>query len=746
MTADETSKTIAYHICPLCEAGCGLEVHLVDGDVSLIRGDRDDVFSNGFLCPKGTALKGLQDDPDRLLKPLIKRNGRFVEVEFDEAFAEVARLLTPLRAEHGAAACGIAIGNPTVHRTGLLLYVRDLIAAVGTPNVFSAATLDQMPKHLSVGEMFGDFYSMPVPDIERSDLLVIIGANPVVSNGSLWSVPNFRGRAAVMRERGGRIITIDPRFTETAKLADQHHNIQPGTDALLLAAIVHVLFDEGLVEFGRLEPHVKGVRALQSAVVGFQPDHVAGSCGVAADVIRSIARELAAAPTAAVYGRLGTCLAEHATVTSWLVDAINTITGNLDKPGGAMFPKAPAFAGNTTGLPGSGSGVETGTYRSRVSGAPEIMGQFPMGCLAEEIETPGEGQLRALITIASNVALSAADGPRIEKALDQLDVLISLDIYLNETTRHADVIIPGPSALEEAHYDVFFSQFAHRNTARFSPPSLPKPASTPTDWETILRLVAILAGDGVDSDIEQLDEVLTRALLEESAAEHAEAIMAVLQGQTGLERRLDMALRAGPYGDLFGLYPDGLTLAKIRAKPSGIDLGQLEARIPEMLRTPSGKIELAPERFISALGDVERSIGEPVPDCVLVGRRHLRSNNSWMHNIRVLAKGKNRFTMLVNPDDADRWLLTDRGEAVVESVDTGATIEVVVEFDDAMMPGVVSLPHGWGHDGEGTRMAVAERRPGVNINVLTNPNRRDALSGNAALNGVAVTVKAMQGA
>lgn len=343
------------------------------------------------------------------------------------------------------------IGNPTVHRTGLVLYVLDLAAALGSPNVFSSASLDQMPKHLAVGEMFGDFYSMPVPDIERCDLLVIIGANPIASNASMWSVPDFRGKAEAMRARGGRIITIDPRLTETSRAADRHHHIRPGTDALMLAAIAHVLFDEGLVDLGRLAPHIDGVAKTEDAVHGFTPERVANRCGIAAADIRSLARDLAAAPRAAVYGRLGTCLQEHATTTSWLIDVLNTITGNLDEPGGAMFAKSAAFAGNTIGRDGTGEGVATGAYRSRVSGAPEVMNQFPLACLAEEIETPGDGQIRGLIMLASNAALSAPDGPRLERALDQLDVLVCLDIYLNETTRHADVIIPGPSPLEESH-------------------------------------------------------------------------------------------------------------------------------------------------------------------------------------------------------------------------------------------------------------------------------------------------------
>jgi len=742
---DITQSTTALHMCPLCEAGCGLSVHIVDGEVSRIRGDRDDVFSHGFLCPKGTALKALQNDPDRLRKPLIKRDGRFVEVEFDEAFAEVDRLFKPVIEEHGPLSCGLVIGNPTVHRTGLVLYALDLASAIGSPNVFSAASLDQMPKHLSVGRMFGDFYSIPVPDIERTDLLVIIGANPMVSNGSMWSVPDFRGKAKAMRARGGKIVTVDPRFTETSKVADRHHHIRPGTDAMFLAAflaaIVRVLFEEGLVDPGRASEHVVGIDAVREAVEMFASDDVSVRCGIAAADIRSLARQLAEAPTAAVYGRLGTCLQQHATATSWLIDVINTLTGNLDQPGGAMFAKPPAFAANTSGTPGSGEGVSTGSYSSRVSGAPEVMNQFPISCLSEEIETPGEGQIRGLVMMASNMALSSPDGPRVERALGQLNALVCLDPYLNETTRHADVIIPGPSALEEAHFDVFFANFAHRNVARYSPPAIPPPPGVPDDWETMVRLVGIFSEMGPNVDVVALDYDLTRRSIESGAPGQGDGIMGALAPWVGADRRIDLGLRTGPYGDLFGLNPDGLSLDKVMAEPSGVDLGPLEPRLPEVLRTPSGKVELAPPEFVEALSGVVDDMGQEQPECVLIGRRHLRSNNSWMHNLPILVKGKPRCTLLVHPDDAKRWALVNGGVANVTAVSTKASIATTVEFDDAMMPGVVSLPHGWGHDGDGTQTNVASQNPGVNVNVLADPNRRDALSGNAALNGISVTVR-----
>ncbi|MGE3767947.1 MAG: molybdopterin-dependent oxidoreductase, partial [Kofleriaceae bacterium] len=465
----------ARRICPLCEACCGLELTIDDDKVVAIRGNDADVLSGGFICPKGNALRDLHDDPDRLRAPLVKRDGVHVEVTWDEAFAEIDRRLAPILAAHGRDAVAVSIGNPAAHRFGLLLYTARFGRALGTKNVFSASTLDQMPKQLSAGLMFGHWLSVPVPDIDRSQLLVIIGANPMVSNGSLWTVPDFRGRAKALQARGGTIIVIDPRRTETAQIADQHLFIRPGGDVYLLLGIVHTLFAEKLVRLGRLEAHVDGVGAVERAVVGFTPELVGPRCGIEASAIRELARTIATTERAAVYGRIGTCTQEYGTLASWLVDVINVLTGHLDAPGGAMFAKAAAFAANTLGAPGKGKGITVGRRRSRVSNAPEVFGELPMGCLAEEIETPGDGQVRALVTVASNPVLSAPNGPRLAAAMAALDLVVAVDIYLNETTRHADVILPGLSPLEESHFDVALMQLAVRNVARYSPPVFAPP-------------------------------------------------------------------------------------------------------------------------------------------------------------------------------------------------------------------------------------------------------------------------------
>ena len=734
-----TSRT-ALRICPLCEACCGLEVQVDDaGRIGTIRGDTADVFSAGFLCPKGVALKDLHEDPDRLRTPLIRRGARFVEASWDEAFAEIERRLLPLREAHGKDSVALTLGNPSAHKMGLLLYMPRLLKALGTRNFFSASTLDQMPKQLSNGLMYGHWLTMAVPDIERCDLLLMLGANPMASNGSLWTVPDFRGKAKAMKARGGQLVVIDPRRTETAALADAHHFIRPGGDVFLLLGMVHTLFAEGRVKLGRLQPHVAGLDALRDAVQPFSADTMASRCGIDADVIRGLARELAAAERGCVYGRIGTCVQAYGTTCSWLIDVLNILTGHLDEPGGAMFPQAAAFAANTAGTPGRGRGIVTGRHRSRVSGAPEVYGELPMTCLAEEIETPGAGQVKALITIASNPVLSAPNGPRLAKALEGLEFMLSLDIYLNETTRHADVILPGLSPLEDTHYDVAFPQFSVRNHARYSPAVLPPPAGTPAEWETLLRLAALVQGRGAQADIDALDDALVAEDVRKLAGDQADAVLQRVSTHRGPERLLDLALRSGPFGDGFGRKPDGLTLDKLKAAPHGIDLGPLAPRVPELLRTPSGCIELAPQPLLDDLLRVAADARAGTDDAVIIGRRQVRSNNSWMHNLPTLAKGPFRCTALVHPQDAARWGLQHGGQARIARA-ADQSIEVQVEVSDEMMPGVISLPHGWGHALPGARLAVAAERPGANLNAVLDDSLRDPLSGNAVLGGTAVRV------
>ena len=734
-----------YRICPFCEATCGLEIELDGESVSSVRGDDSDVFSNGFICPKGPAIAELHADPDRLRQPMIKRNGSHVAATWEEAFGEIEQRLDAVIAEHGRDSVGVYLGNPSVHNWSLGLYARVFLRALQTPHIYSASTVDQIPKQLASGFMFGSYTSVAVPDIDRTDYLLILGANPFESNGSLWTVPDFPGRLRRMQERGGRCVVVDPKRTRTAVAADRHLFIRPGSDALLLAAIAQTLFAENLVDVGDLSPHLAGLDDLRTALAPFTADAVAATCAIPADEIRRLARELAAAPRAAVYGRIGTCTQEFGTLASWLVDVCNVLTGNLDRAGGVMFPLAAAFA--PADKPGVGRGITTGRRRSRVRGAPEVMGELPCACLAEEIETPGPGQLRALVTIAGNPVLSTPNGTRLDAAMRQLDFMLSLDIYLNETSRHADVILPGLSPLQHSHFDTAFPNFGYRNAARYSPPVLPPPTDRPTEWQSLLRLTAIVSADAAGLSVEDLDDFVFATNLQRALAtpgpiqgRDENEIRAALAGRRGPERLLDLALRTGPYGDGFGSAPAGISLAALEAAPHGLDLGELQPRIPDVLRTPSGKVELTTPQLLEDLPRLQASIGRALDSLHLIGRRHLRSNNSWMHNLPRLTRGRHLCTLQIHSSDAERLALHDGATAIVSS--RVGTVEVPVEVTDDIMPGVVSMPHGWGHDREGAVLSVARERPGTNTNILADESALDPLSGNAVLNGIPVTVRA----
>src|SRR2546428_3878981 len=496
----ENGARTSYHGWRLRQATWGLAIHTRGREVVGTRGDEADVFSEGFICPKGYALKELDADPDRLRVPLVRRGGTLEPATWDEAFAEIDRRLGPILRAHGRDAVAVYLGNPSAHSMALGRYAQVLLRALGTRNVYSASTVDQMPKQVSAGLMFGTLLSIPVPDLDRTDYLLILGANPFVSNGSLMTAPDVPGRLRAIRRRGGKVVVIDPRRTRTAAEASEHHFIRPGTDAYLLFGIVHTLFAEGLVHLGSLAPHTAGVEQVEALAAPFTPEAVAARCGIAADVIRRLARELAGAGRAAVYARIGTCTQEFGTLASWLVDVVNVLTGHLDQVGGAMFTTPASGSANTRGTPGRGKGVRFGRRTSRVRGAPEVYGELPAACLAEEIETPGEGQGRALITIAGNPALSAPNGARLARALGRLEFMVSLDIYVNETTRRADVILPGLSPLQQSHYDMAFRPLAIRNVATYSPPVFDPPADQLTEWETLLRLAALVAGQAPAAD------------------------------------------------------------------------------------------------------------------------------------------------------------------------------------------------------------------------------------------------------
>jgi len=687
----------------LCEAICGVLVTVEDGRVTDIRGDEADPLSRGHICPKAVALKDLQEDPDRLTKPVRRTSDGWAELGWDEAYELIASRLGEIQREHGKNSVGVYLGNPNVHSLGAMTHMPTVVRLLRTRQRFSATSVDQLPHMLASHLLYGHQLMVPVADIDRTSYLLMLGANPLASNGSMMTAPGFGRRLKDVRKRGGRVIVIDPRRTETAAVADEHHFVRPGTDAAFLLALIHQVIADGNA---KPAAYVDGLDAVTEATQDWTPEAAARITGIDADTIRRIAREFAAADKAACYGRLGVSAQQFGAVCQWAVQVLNIITGNLDRPGGTMIPRPAVDT-----LRGIGKG-HIAAWKSRVTGRPEFGGELPAAAMAEEILTPGDGQIHAMVTIAGNPVLSTPNGRSLDEALDTLSFMVSIDPYINETTRHADVILPPTPPLERDHYDLAFHQLAVRNTARWNEAVLPRPADSRHDWE-IFRDLGL-------------------ALLRRTPRSRKKAL-ASLRLRLSPRRVVDLGLRIGPYR---------LSVRKLKKSVGGIDLGPLQPALPKALYTKNKRIDLAPQLILDGL-DQARAVllveGES-DDLLLIGRRHLRSNNSWMHNSARLVKGKPRHQLLMNPDDLSKRDLKDGQLVQVSSASGSVDVEVAASND--MMPGVVSLPHGFGHGRAGARLTVANQVAGASANDVTDATLTDQLAGTAALNGVPVTVTA----
>lgn len=724
-----------FRSCNLCEAMCGVRIETEGDRVVSIRGDDADTFSQGYICPKATALGDIHHDPDRLRRPLRRSQSGWHEISWEEALDETAARIHQIRSQHGPHAVGMYLGNPTVHNYGALLYSVLFAKVLRSRSRFSATSVDQLPKMLTSLLLYGHQIVMSVPDIDRTDCFVIFGGNPLVSNGSLMSAPGMKRRIAAIRARGGRVIVFDPRRTETAEIADEHVFVRPGSDALILAAMLQVIFSEHLVRLGPLSQVVTGVDALRQAVREFTPEAVAAATGVPAETLRRIVRSYAQSERAVMYGRLGVSTHHFGGLCNWLIEVINIVSGHLDREGGAMFT-TPAV-----NLAQLGSWLDQqghhNKFQSRVRGVPEFGGELSSACLAEEIDTPGEKQIRALITHAGNPVLSTPNGRRLEAALPGLDFMVAIDIYLNETTRHANIILPPTFALEHDHYDLAFHALAVRNTAKYSPALFAKSEDQRHDWQIFAGLMTRLlqhdANEGRPKDV-----VLARAL--RFVSDHAEGFL-------DPARTLDLLLRMGPNGLRKGR--KGLSTATLLRDENrhGVDLGPLVPCLPDRLYTRDKKIDVSTPvmladlpRLRTSLASANQSVADP-DHLLLIGRRQLRSNNSWCHNSERLVKGPERCTLIMNPHDA-----TQRGIGPGERVQVRSRVGDVVApvvISDEVMPGVVSLPHGYGHHRQGTRWRVAEAHAGVSANDVTDEMLLDPVAGTVHLSGVPVRVERM---
>jgi len=692
-----------YRTCNLCEAMCGLEIKYNETEILSIKGDEEDVLSKGHICPKALALQDLYHDKDRLKTPIKRTATGWEEISWEEAFKEVSEKLKSIQNNYGNDAVGVYRGNPNVHNLGLMLYSSPFIKSLKTQQKYSATSVDQLPHHIASLLMFGHQMMIPIPDIDNTDFMLIMGGNPAASNGSMMTAPNFSHRIKEIIKRDGKVVNIDPRFTETSKICSQHHSIKPGKDALLLLSLIHVIFDEKLDKKGHLASHYNGWSEVKKLAIDFSPEKMTSLIGIQENEIKQLARDFANANSAVCYGRLGLSTQEFGGLCQWLVNVLNAITGNLDKKGGAMFT-LPAI--DLVGM--ARQNGKTGTfnrYRSRVNNLPEFTGEFPVATLADEILTKGDGQIKAMITIAGNPVLSTPNGKQLEKAFEQLEYMVAIDIYLNETSRFADIILPSTTGLETAHYDLAFNQLTIRNTAKYNDPLFDKKENQRHDWEILNTLTEEMTGQ---------------------------------KNPATPEMMLDYMLQGSPYRD------KKISVKMLKENPHGIDFGPLQSCFPERLFTESKKVELAPQAFLDDLNRLKRQITtwqnkvKTEYPFVLIGRRHLRNNNSWMHNSKLLMTGRERCTLLIHPEDAQNLQLNNHQKVTVSS--NVNSVEIPIEITNQMRLGVVSIPHGFGHNRKGTNIELAQENPGVSINDLTDNHKIDVLTGNADFSGTKVKI------
>ncbi len=707
-----------YAICPLCDASCGISVRVEAGRIAQVRGDPADPLSQGHVCPKVAALADIHDDPDRVRQPLRRVGDAWHEVRWDEALDAVAASIADLQRRHGRDAVALYVGNPIGHSYSALLFGLLFQASLGTRNLYTANSVDSLARLFASVELYGNQAAIPVPDLDRTGYLLVIGANPVVSNGGTICAPGMKRRLTELRDRGAKLVVVDPRRTETALLASEHHFIRPGTDALLLAAMIRTILDGQSARSPATALPVQGIETLRTALKPFTPSAVSGAVGITAETIVRLATEFAGALSACAYGRMGTTVQEFGATTTWLIDVLNIVTGNLDRPGGAMFASPAVDLGRLARALGQIG--RRGRWRNRLGGFDEFNGEIPVAALADEMETPGRGQIRGLLTYAGNPVLSLPNGTRIDRALGKLDLVVSMDLYVNETSRHAHWILPTSFGLEHDQYPLLFHALGVRNTAHYAPAILAKPPGVLHDWELFLELAARLS--------------MRKGL---PAGAWGRLLRATLS-RLGPTRVLALLLRMG----------GAVRLADLERAPHGVDLGPLEPRLRAILDTPERCIRLAPPALVDDLhrlrNRLSRAPNQHGDTLSLIGRRHLRSNNSWMHNSLRLVRGRESCTLLMHPDDAGRRGLAD-GQKVVISSAVGR-IEARLELSDEMMPGVVSLPHGWGHDRPGARLSVASAHPGVSVNDIVDDHGYDPVCGTSCLNGAPVSVRAAESA
>ena len=708
---NKSNEQIHFRTCNLCEAMCGIVIKH-DGDKVLsIKGDKDDPFSQGYICPKATALQDLHEDPDRLRQPIERTANGWKEISWPDALDKVAAGIQSVQKQHGQNALGIYLGNPNVHNLGGMLTVRHLLHSLKTRSRFSATSIDQLPHHIVSMHLFGHMLRIPVPDVNRTQYMLIIGGNPLASNGSIMTAPNMRQKLKDIKARDGKVVVIDPRRTETADIASEHHFIRPATDVLLLLAMLNEIYLQGYADKARTNNKAVSLAPEIERLADFAKDYsaesVASITGITAPEIKRLVKEFCEAESSVCYGRMGISVQEFGLLSQYLSMIINIVSGRLDEVGGLMFPNPAVDLVNNSG-PGY-----LGKRHSRVSNLPDFNGEYPVVAMADEMLVEGEGQLKGFISVAGNPVLSTPNGEKLDEALSKLDFMVSFDYFVTETSRHANIILPPVSPLERDHYDVTFNGFAVHNVAKYSPALFAKQKDAKHDWQIYLELA------------ERLDK----------KAPLATKVERRLVKALGPKIILDQGLKRGPYYHM--------SLRKLKKHPHGMDLGPLKTMLPQALKHKDKQIHLNVDFYQADLERVKEMMQQyDDKQILLIGRRHVRSNNSWLHNSHRLVKGKPRCTLMLHPETAENHGIKDGQEVKVTS--RVGHVTIVAEVTDELMPGVVSIPHGWGHGRKGVKQKIAQAHAGVSVNDLTDDTLIDQLSGNAAVNGVPVQLEAIK--
>jgi anaerobic selenocysteine-containing dehydrogenase len=708
-----------YRSCNICEAMCGIVITTKEDEIISIKGDKDDVHSKGYTCPKAFALKDLYNDPDRLRHPVRKVGDQWRRISWKDAFDEIGKELKLIRKRYGKDANSLYFGNPTVYYHGTVLFANIFAKAIDTKNRYSASSLDQLPSMMVANEMYGHHFFIPVPDLDRTDYFLMLGANPAVSGGSIFSAPGFNKKVSQVSKRG-KVVVVDPVKTRSAVMADKHIFIKPGTDVFFLLGMLHTLYKENLINPGRLKSFTDGLDQLAGIVSDYSPERVSAPTGIPAEVIREIAIDFSAAKSAVCYGRMGTSIQEFGTLSSWLIHLLNVVTGNLDSPGGFMFTNSVL---DIVGMMVS-SGV-TGSFnqfQSRLRGLPELGNELPTSTLAEEILTDGTGKIRSLITVCGNPVLSAPNGRLMNEAIKNLDFMVAIDWYINETTRHADIILPPVNMLEQDYFPILAMLVCSRNFAKYASPVFRPDPDAREAWQ-IMKEIAIR---------------LTTNLAERF----------VIKSLTP-KMLLKLGIRFGPYGAGLKFYRKGLTLKKIQKAKHGLDLGPLKTCLPNHLHNEEKRINAVPQIFAKGLSELKKKFDKEMQthekefDLLLVSRRNIRTNNSWLHNVAGMHNKKNQCTVWVNPADADRLGIV--AGAMVEVSSRVGAISIEAEVTDRIMQGVICIPHGWGHGRKGVKLGIATKNPGVSVNDITDHSRVDTICGNAVFSGVPVKIARING-